>query len=73
MHQLETLVTQRTRAPEFTRKLKIKSLAPRYDSGLITQCVQFVMGEPFASAVEEGMRKHLVRAISSLKQVESVT
>jgi hypothetical protein len=77
MYQLETLANKRSRASQFTRTLKIVNLAPfRRDLTLLEQleCVPFITWKPSAESdgVEAGMRKHLVPAISLLKNVQNV-
>jgi hypothetical protein len=72
MHQLKALANQTSRASQFTRTLKIQSLAPCRDLSLLEQCIRFIAWEPSADAVEAGLREHLVAAISSLKNIESV-
>ena len=73
MYQLETLASKRSRASQLTRTLKIANLGPCRDLTLLEQCVDFIVGKPSAAdEVEAGMRKHLVPAISLLKNVETV-
>jgi len=77
MYQLETLASKRSRASQFTRTLKIANLSPFLCNPTFLEqleCVSFIMWKPSAESdeVEAGMRKHLVPAISSLKNVENV-
>ena len=72
MYQLETLASKRSRASQFTRTVKIDNLAPCRDLALLEQCVRFIMWRPSADEVEAGLRKHLVPALSLLKNVENV-
>ncbi|KAM6502716.1 hypothetical protein JOM56_002693 [Amanita muscaria] len=73
MYQLETLASRRSRASQLTRTLKISNLGPCHDLTLLEQCVRFIVRKPSAAdEVEAGMRKHLVPAISLLKNVETV-
>jgi hypothetical protein len=83
MHQLETLASKRSRASQFTRTLKIANLAPfRRDLTIHVRSIhvrchcrrQTLVWKPSADygEIEAGMRKHLVPAISLLKNVENV-